>query len=150
MTGWCGDAIPTDMQQTALDHFLKDRFVYVYEIRVNRLPRRMPEGVSVTPVPRSLKRTWNFLLRCDSHDIYHSTIAYLRGQRMMYDAGIGERDDLVSRLCNPPDQESFTYNSIWASLKLGGSAFLLNFGITAAPALNLNNLYSGLKSLIRR
>jgi len=138
------------MQQTTLDHFLKEHFVYVYEIRVNRLPRRMPSGVAVTPIPRSIKRTWNFLLRCDSHDIYHSTIAYLRGERMMYDAGIGEREDLVSRICNPPDQESFTYNGIWGSIKLGSSAFLLNFGFAAAPALNINNLYGVLKSWLWR
>lgn len=69
---------------------------------------------------------------------------------MMYDAGIGEREDLVSRICNPPDQESFTYNGIWGSIKLGSSAFLLNFGFAAAPALNINNLYGVLKSWLWR
>lgn len=138
------------MQQTTFDHFLKERFVYVYEIKVNRLPRRMPWGVSVAPIPRSLKRTWNFVLRCDSNDIYHSTIAYLRGERMMYDAGIGERDDIVARICNPPDQGSFTYNSVWSSMKLSTSIFLLNTGLRLAPLLNLNNVGQWVRTVFRR
>jgi len=122
------------MQQTPIDHFLKDRYVYVYEVKTARIPRRLPWGVTIRPAPRMGQYGWNFVLRCKNAKVYKGLVNYLRRDSLLYEAQIVERKTMLSRWLNPKGQDSFTYNTIWSAIRVGFVGGFLNIGIRVLPS----------------
>ena len=141
MTGGGQSTKCLDMQQTALDHYLKEQFVYVYHISVTKIPRRVPLGISVLPAPRGVNdRRWGFILRCDNLKAYNTTIAYIRAERMLYSANIKEKQTFLSRLFNPRNQSSFTYNALWTSVRMAVGYFFITTGMKLVPSVGIGRL----------
>lgn len=122
------------MQQTSLDHFLKKRFVYQYEISCNRIPPHLPKGVTLKTGRDSDHGKWGHLLVCDNEDAYQSSIALLRSQRILFFPTINEREGIVGHVFNPVGQnQSFTWNSFWGGMRMGLSTFVGGFIPRVAP-----------------
>jgi hypothetical protein len=107
------------MQQTLVDHYLKKRFVYRYEIFCNRLPPSLPLGVRLSTGQDADHGKWGHLLSCENEEAYQNSIALLRSNRILFFPTIGEREGVVGYVLNPaPPHLSFTWNSLWGGLRL--------------------------------
>lgn len=106
------------MQQTALDHFLRKKFVYRYEISCNRIPPSLPDGVALTPGVDNDHGKWGYLLECRDEDAYHDAIALLRSNRILFFPTIAERGGVIGHVLNPPSYSSFTWNSVWGGARM--------------------------------
>jgi hypothetical protein len=113
------------MQQTQLDHFLKKRFVYRYEISCNRIPPQLPKGITLSTGKDSDHGKWGHLLLCDDEDAYQNAIALLRSHRILFFPTINEREGIVGYVLNPErSYGSFTWNSFWGGVRMSLSAFV--------------------------
>jgi hypothetical protein len=122
------------MQQTSLDHFLKKRFVFQYEISCNRIPPTLPKGVTLSTGKDSDHGKWGHLLTCEDEDAYQSLIALLRSQRILFFPTIIEREGLIGHVLNPEGvYQSFTWNSFWGGIRVGLSTFVGGFIPRIAP-----------------
>lgn len=113
------------MQQTALDHFLKKRFVYQYEISCNRIPPAIPKGVTLNTGIDSDHGRWGHRLVCENEDAYQNSIALLRSHRILFFPTINEREGVVGHVFNPVGvNQSFTWNSFWGGFRMGLSTLV--------------------------
>lgn len=112
------------MQQTPLDHFLKKRFVYRYEISCNRIPPEIPPGITLSTGKDSDHGKWGHLLLCDNEDAYQNVIALLRSHRILFFPTINEREGVVGHIFNPTGpHSSFTWNSFWGGVRMSFASF---------------------------
>lgn len=111
------------MQQTLVDHYLKKRFVFRYEIFCNRLPPQLPPKVKLSTGIDSDHGKWGHLLACEDEDAYQNSIALLRSNRILFFPTIGEREGIVGYVLNPaPPHLSFTWNWLWGGLRLSATS----------------------------
>lgn len=133
------------MQQTLVDHYLKKRFVYQYEIFCNRLPPCLPAGVCFNSGQDSDHGKWGHLLSCENEDAYQNSIALLRSNRILFFPTIGEREGFVGHMLNPEAPHlSFTWNSLWGCFRLSATAI---FGGVLPRLVPLGGL-EGLRGLV--
>jgi len=137
------------MQQTSVDHYLKKRFVYRYEIFCNRIPAELPPNVLLTTGEDSNHGKWGHLLICADEDAYQNSIALLRSNRILFFPTISEREGVIGHILNPaPPHLSFTWNSFWGGIRIGLTSI---FGGILPRAIPLGALEGmrGLFSTIR-
>jgi hypothetical protein len=133
------------MQQTSVDHYLKKKFVYRYEIFCNRIPSSLPPNVLLTTGDDSNHGKWGHLLICGNEDAYQNSIALLRSNRILFFPTISEREGVVGHLLNPQSPNlSFTWNSLWGGLRVALTSALGGFLPRIAPLGALE----GLRSLV--
>jgi len=118
------------MQQTSFDHWIKAKFVFIYEIMCNSLPPNpLPFGVTAQPVRDTdmFNEEWRYVLYCPNERAFEQTTARLRLARSTYLPRVRRRKGFVMDLLSPPRNGSLTYNMIWNTTRLAAVVCLFVF-----------------------
>ncbi|MDF1740136.1 MAG: hypothetical protein P1U86_13320 [Verrucomicrobiales bacterium] len=100
------------MQQTALDRWLRKKFVYYTQVYCNTLPREIPPRITVEETTK--ESGGRFLYRLTTNDDA-SLLEISKGlerENITYTSRVAEKKGLAARLFNDPFK-SFTYRVAW-------------------------------------
>jgi len=112
------------MQQTKLDHWLKEKFLYETHIFTMRLLEDgFGRGVSVTDISDQGKGAYNYKIVVKSKKRADKVVALLKENHLMYATHVVEGDHWYKKFI-APDGASFTYRWIMRTL---GLVCLLSF-----------------------
>lgn len=106
------------MQQTKLDQWLKERFIYETHILTLRLPDEpLPKGVEVQPTDQTSKGAYQHKLIVKSNEQAEEVIVLLKENHFMHSVLVVEGKHWYNRRI-APEGESFTYRWILRGLGL--------------------------------
>ena len=101
------------MQQTKLDHWLKQRFIYETHIFTLRLPEEgLGRGVEVQEVEQNKSGDYRHRLVIRNNKLAESLIAELRQRQIMHATHIIEGNNWYNKHLAPCSGGSFTYQWI--------------------------------------
>lgn len=105
------------MQQTALDRWLRQEFVYVCQVYANSLPDSLPGGVVLEDAGEDFLGRYRYCFTTRNDRQLNELTARLEVANITYTSRVAERDGALARLFNRPDK-SFTLQMIWLIVSL--------------------------------
>lgn len=107
------------MQQTALDRWLRNKFVYITRVYCNTLPSDLPTGLTVEEAPEESGGRFLYKLSTTSDKILSGVLEQMRNQNVTYTSRIEHRKVWYGKFLTDP-HKSFTYRCVWTGLAVGG------------------------------
>ncbi len=113
------------MQQTALDRWLRRKFIYITRIYCNTLPGKFPPGLTIEEAPEESGGRYLYKLTVDSDRVLASVVEEMRSQNITYTSRIEDKKVWYGRFLNDP-HKSFTFRCAWIMFGLAGLIFSLS------------------------
>ena len=110
------------MQQTALDRWLRKKFIYITRIYCNTLPGEIPPGLRVEEAPEESGGRYLYKLTACSERVVNQVADAMRMDNITYTSRVEDRKVWYGRWLNDP-RKSFTYRMAWLGFALAGLAF---------------------------
>lgn len=121
------------MQQTALDSWLRVKFVHKYQVYANTVPSVLPPGAEPEPSQGCAAKAWTWAIVCDSEETMDSVCMNCRGETIACQPDIGQRKGWwVAILDGGPKRSSFTCAVVWNLLRICIAITLLLSGSATA------------------
>lgn len=100
------------MQQTSIDRWLRNQFVYVCKVYTNSLPSQVPENVILDDAGGDSQGMYRYCFTIRNNKQMSELTAHLEVANITYTSRVSERDGLVGKLFNNPER-SFTLRVAW-------------------------------------
>src|ERR1035437_6061597 len=108
------------MQQTSLDRWIKKKFVYVYEIHSNLVPKGIMRNYKLVETKKIKDRRrspWKKIFVFASEESYDEAIRRFQAEAISYETKIKPKKKWWVRYLDPPSKSSVTYNIFWTIVK---------------------------------
>jgi hypothetical protein len=107
------------MQQNTLDHWIKQRFVYQYNIYTNRLPAgHIPKHLMVETRKVKVRSNWKYRLTFNRENNYEASLARFEQEQISHEVKVSRKSNWFVYFLDP-HKSSFTYTTLWWGLKGG-------------------------------
>jgi len=103
------------MQQTAIDRWLRKKFVYVSQVYCNTLPHSLPPGVTLEETDEETGSRYLYRMTTENERALNELTAHLEVANITYTSRIAERESLPKKLFGNP-HKSFTMQVAWLFL----------------------------------
>lgn len=101
------------MQQTRLDNWLRRRFSLETHVFTFRMPAALPRRAKVRKVDPGRGGHYHFQTIVRRQRDVDVLLASLKEARQSYSTKVVNRRGFLSRICDPPGGQSFTFRLIW-------------------------------------
>ena len=125
------------MQQTAIDRWLRKKFIYIHRVYCNTLPKKVPFGIKVETSPEESGGRYLYKLSTRSEGGQSKLADLLANESITFTSRVEDRNVWYARFLNNP-HKSLTYRVAWALIAMF-------FGLLAAmgmPQKVFNHLVS--------
>jgi hypothetical protein len=113
------------MQQTALDQWLRKKFIFINRVYCNTLPQSLPFGLTVEEAPEESGGRYLYKLSTRSERVLEDISQQLEDENIIFTSRVEDRDTPFNWLFNHP-HKSFTYRAMWTLIAIGGAIFSLS------------------------
>ncbi len=110
------------MQQTALDRWLRRKYVYINRIYCNVLPDDIPAGVDLEEAHEESGGRFRYMLTPESDDILSDTVEEFRLNNITFTSRVDNKDGWLAKWLNRPNK-SVTYEVAWIVMLILVGAF---------------------------
>ncbi len=100
------------MQQTTLDRWLREKYVYFSQVYCNTLPREIPPKITVEETTKDTGGRYLYRLTTNDNEALVEVSKRLESENITYTSRVGEKTGMAARLFNDP-LNSFTYRVAW-------------------------------------
>lgn len=103
------------MQQTAIDRWLRKKFIYITRVYCNTLPNDIPPGMLVEESPEESGGRFLYKLSTRSDKDLAEFVEAMSYQNITYTSRVEDRPVWYARYLNNP-HKSVTYQMIWVAI----------------------------------